>query len=148
MDAIENYLNRLSPRDRVVVISLAIFVVLSLMSLGALNLHRSAEKAQQQASQEKELLAWLQASTPLLNGAGSNNGMSVLDTVSASAGGSGINMQRFEPDGDSVRVWLEGADFAKVASWLNNLTQQGVKAQEVHFEQDSKGLNVRLVFGR
>ena len=118
------------------------------MSLGALNLHRSAEKAQQQASQEKELLAWLQASTPLLNGAGSNNGMSVLDTVSASAGGSGINMQRFEPDGDSVRVWLEGADFAKVASWLNNLTQQGVKAQEVHFEQDSKGLNVRLVFGR
>jgi len=148
MDAIENYLNRLSPRDRVVVILLAIFVVLSLMSLGALNLHRSAEKAQQQASQEKELLAWLQASTPLLNGAGSNNGMSVLDTVSASAGGSGINMQRFEPDGDSVRVWLEGADFAKVASWLNNLTQQGVKAQEVHFEQDSKGLNVRLVFGR
>ncbi|MBP8020733.1 MAG: hypothetical protein RJA86_961 [Pseudomonadota bacterium] len=148
MDAIENYLNRLSPRDRVVVIMLAIFVVLSLMSLGALNLHRSAEKAQQQASQEKELLAWLQASTPLLNGAGSNNGMSVLDTVSASAGGSGINMQRFEPDGDSVRVWLEGADFAKVASWLNNLTQQGVKAQEVHFEQDSKGLNVRLVFGR
>jgi general secretion pathway protein M len=148
MDAIENYLNRLSSRDRVVVIMLAIFVVLSLMSLGALNLHRSAEKAQQQASQEKELLAWLQASTPLLNGAGSNNGMSVLDTVSASAGGSGINMQRFEPDGDSVRVWLEGADFAKVASWLNNLTQQGVKAQEVHFEQDSKGLNVRLVFGR
>lgn len=148
MDAIESYLNRLSPRDRVVVIMLAIFVVLSLMSLGALNLHRSAEKAKQQASQEKELLAWLQASTPLLNGAGSNNGMSVLDTVSASAGGSGINMQRFEPDGDSVRVWLEGADFAKVASWLNNLTQQGVKAQEVHFEQDSKGLNVRLVFGR
>ena len=148
MDAIESYLNRLSPRDRVVVIMLAIFVVLSLMSLGALNLHRSAEKAQQQASQEKELLAWLQASTPLLNGAGSNNGMSVLDTVSASAGGSGINMQRFEPDGDSVRVWLEGADFAKVASWLNNLTQHGVKAQEVHFEQDSKGLNVRLVFGR
>ena len=145
MDAIESYLNRLSPRDRVVVIMLAIFVVLSLMSLGALNLHRSAEKAQQQASQEKELLAWLQASTPLLNGAGSNNGMSVLDTVSASAGGSGINMQRFEPDGDSVRVWLEGAD---LASWLNNLTQQGVKAQEVHFEQDSKGLNVRLVFGR
>ena len=43
MDAIENYLNRLSPRDRVVVIMLAIFVVLSLMSLGALNLHRSAE---------------------------------------------------------------------------------------------------------
>ena len=44
MDAIENYLNRLSPRDRVVVIMLAIFVVLSLMSLGALNLHGRQKK--------------------------------------------------------------------------------------------------------
>jgi general secretion pathway protein M len=148
MEALQQYLSRLSPRDRMAVIVLAIFVVVSLLSLGALNLHRSAEKAQQQAQQEKELLTWLQASAPLLNGAGSTNGMSVLDTVSASAGGLGINMQRFEPDGDNVRVWLEGADFAKVASWLNNLTQQGVKAQEVHFEQDAKGLNVRLVFGR
>jgi general secretion pathway protein M len=40
------------------------------------------------------------------------------------------------------------ADFAKVANWLNNLTEQGVAAQEVHFEQTSKGLSVRLVFGR
>lgn len=146
---IESYLEKLSPRDRIAVVVLAIFVLVSLSGLGALKLHRAADKAQQQAQQEKEMLIWLQASAPLL-GAGSvtNNGMSVLDTVSASAGGLGITMQRFEPDGENVRVWLEGADFAKVANWLNNLTQQGVKAQEVHFEQNSKGLNVRLVFGR
>ncbi len=146
--AIKNYLEKLSPRDRIAVILLAIFVLVSLGGLGALKLHRAADKAQQQAQQEQELLIWLQASAPLLNAGSSNNGMSVLDTVSSSAGGLGITMQRFEPDGDSVRVWLEGADFAKVATWLNNLTNQGVKAQEVHFEQNSKGLTVRLVFGR
>ena len=70
------------------------------------------------------------------------------DLVSSSAGGLGINMKRFEPDGEQVRVWLEGADFAKVANWLNNLSEQGVAAQEVHFEQSNSGLNVRLVFGR
>jgi type II secretory pathway component PulM len=53
-----------------------------------------------------------------------------------------------EPDGEQVRVWLENTDFAKVASWLHTLSQQGVKAQEVHFEQNNKGLSVRLVFGR
>ena len=146
--ALETYLASLSPRDRIAVVVLAIFVLVSLLGLGALKLHRAADKAQQQAQQEKELLTWLQASAPLLSAGASSNGLSVLDAVSASAGSLGITMQRFEPDGDNVRVWLEGAEFAKVATWLHNLTQQGVKAQEVHFEQNAKGLNVRLVFGR
>lgn len=146
---IEQYLAKLSPRDRIAVLVLTLFIVVSLCGLMALKLHRAAEKAQQQAMQEKELYAWFQANLPVLShGSSSNNGMSVLDTVSASAGGMGINMNRFEPDGEQVRVWLENTDFAKVASWLHTLSQQGVKAQEVHFEQNNKGLSVRLVLGR
>ena len=145
---IQDYLSKLSPRDRLAVIVLSVFVLSSLIALMSLKLYRAAEKAQQQAIQEKQLYTWLQANTPLLSGGVSNNGMSVLDTVSSSAGGLGINMKRFEPDGEQVRVWLEGADFAQVANWLNSLSQQGVSAQEVHFEQNNTGLNVRLVFGR
>lgn len=145
---IQDYLSKLSPRDRLVVIVLSVFVLSSLIGLMSLKLYRAAEKAQQQAIQEKQLYTWLQANTPLLSGGVSNNGMSVLDTVSSSAGGLGINMKRFEPDGEQVRVWLEGADFAQVANWLNSLSQQGVTAQEVHFEQNNMGLSVRLVFGR
>lgn len=145
---IQDYLSKLSPRDRLAVIVLSVFVLSSLIGLMSLKLYRAAEKAQQQAIQEKQLYTWLQANTPLLSGGVSNNGMSVLDTVSSSAGGLGINMKRFEPDGEQVRVWLEGADFAQVANWLNSLSQQGVSAQEVHFEQNNTGLNVRLVFGR
>ncbi len=145
---IQDYLSKLSPRDRLAVIVLSVFVLSSLIGLMSLKLYRAAEKAQQQAIQEKQLYTWLQANTPLLSGGVSNNGMSVLDTVSSSAGGLGINMKRFEPDGEQVRVWLEGADFAQVANWLNSLSQQGVTAQEVHFEQNNMGLSVRLVFGR
>lgn len=147
---IEQYLAKLSPRDRIAVLVLTVFIAVSLCGLMALKLHRAAEKAQQQAAQEKELYSWFQANLPVLTqgGGSANNGMSVLDTVSASAGGMGITMNRFEPDGEQVRVWLENSDFAKVASWLHSLNQQGVKAQEVHFEQNNKGLSVRLVFGR
>lgn len=145
--ALTNYLDKLNPRDRLAVIVLAVFVVVSLAGLAALKLHRAADKAEQLAQQEKELLVWLQASAPVLS-TGAANSQSVLDAVSATAGGMGINMQRFEPDGDSVRVWLESAEFAKVANWLNALNQQGVRAQEVHFEQGGKGLSVRLVFGK
>lgn len=145
---IQDYLSKLSPRDRLAVIVLSVFVLSSLIGLMSLKLYRAAEKAQQQAAQEKQLYTWLQANIPLLSSGDGNNGMSVLDTVSSSAGGLGINMKRFEPDGEQVRVWLEGADFAQVANWLNSLSQQGVTAQEVHFEQNNMGLSVRLVFGR
>ena len=47
---IEQYLAKLSPRDRIAVLVLTLFIVVSLCGLMALNLHRAAEKAQQQAS--------------------------------------------------------------------------------------------------
>ncbi|MBP9215903.1 MAG: type II secretion system protein M, partial [Agitococcus sp.] len=89
---INDYLSKLNPRDRLMVIVLAIFVLSSLLGLMALQLNRAAEKAQQQAVQEKQLYTWLQANIPLLStGGSSSNGLSVLDTVSSSAGGLGIN---------------------------------------------------------
>jgi general secretion pathway protein M len=145
----KQYLERLSPRDRQMLILMVAVIGLTVVGLGGLKLHRAAEKAQQQAVQERETLSWLHGMAPRLSGGSvANGGLSVLDMVSSAAAGQGITMQRFEPDGDSVRVWLEGAEFAKVAGWMDTLERQGVKPLEVHFEQGEKGLNVRLVFGR
>lgn len=145
----KQYLDRLSPRDRHMLLLMAAVLTVTLVGLGGLKLHRAAEKAQQQAMQERDTLSWLHSVATRLSGGGvANGGLSVLDTISSAAAGQGIVMQRFEPDGDSVRVWLEGADFAKVAGWMDTLERQGVKTLEVHFEHSEKGLNVRLVFGR
>ena len=69
---INDYLSKLNPRDRLAVIVLTIFVVSSLLGLMGLQLHRAAEKAQQQAVQEKQLYTWLQANIPLLSAGGSS----------------------------------------------------------------------------
>ncbi|HEX5359781.1 MAG TPA: type II secretion system protein GspM [Fluviicoccus sp.] len=146
---IRKYLDALPPRDRMALIALVVFSAVSLIGLGSLKLHRAADKAELQAGQERGTLAWLQGIGPQLSGSNlGDSSLSVLDMVSSAAAGQGITMQRFEPDGNRVRVWLENADFAKVAAWMDMLERQGVKSQEVHFEQSDKGLNVRLVFGR
>ena len=146
---IQKYLEALSPRDRMALIALVAFTAISLIGLGTLQLHRAANKAEMQAGQERGTLSWLQGIGPQLSGGNlGDSSLSVLDMVSSAAAGQGITMQRFEPDGNRVRVWLENADFGKVAAWMDLLERQGVKSQEVHFEQDAKGLNVRLVFGR
>ena len=53
MEALQQYLNRLSPRDRMAVIVLTIFVVLSLLSLGALNLLARQKKHNNKHSKKK-----------------------------------------------------------------------------------------------
>ncbi|RZU45167.1 type II secretory pathway component PulM [Fluviicoccus keumensis] len=149
LNDIQKYLDGLPPRDRLALIAMGVFLMVSVIGLGGLKLHRAANKAEDQAVQEQATLSWLQSLAPQLSGGGLAGGtLSVLDIVSSAAAGQGITMQRFEPDGNRVRVWLEGADFAKVAAWMDMLERQGVKSQEVHFEQSEKGLNVRLVFGR
>ncbi|HEX5278269.1 MAG TPA: type II secretion system protein GspM [Fluviicoccus sp.] len=149
LNDIRKYLDALSPRDRMALIALVAFSVASLIGLGSLKLHRAADKAEQQAAQERATLTWLQGIGPQISGGSlGDSSLSVLDMVSSAAAGQGITMQRFEPDGNRVRVWLDNADFAKVASWMDLLERQGVKSQEVHFEQSEKGLSVRLVFGR
>ncbi|MDO8328911.1 MAG: type II secretion system protein GspM [Fluviicoccus sp.] len=142
-------LERLPPRDRLALFIMVAVISAALVWLAGWTLNKAANKAQQQAMQERDTLTWLQASAPQLAGGSlSNGGLSVVDMVSSAAAGQGVTMQRFEPDGTRVRVWLESADFAKVAAWLDTLERQGVKSEEVHFEQTDKGLNVRLVFGR
>ena len=61
---INDYLSKLNPRDRLMVIVLAIFVLSSLLGLMALQLNRAAEKAEQQAVQEKQLYTWFRRIFP------------------------------------------------------------------------------------
>lgn len=147
-DDLKQSLERLPPRDRMALIVLSGFLALSLLWLLSWKLHTAADKAELTALHERETLDWMRAVAPRLKAGGlsGSNSAPVLDAISAAAAGQGITLQRFEPEGDRVRVWLENADFAKVAAWLDGLSRQGVQAQEVHFEQTDRGLAVRLVF--
>ena len=147
-DELKQSLERLPPRDRMALIVLSAFLAVSLVWLLSWKLHQAADKAELKAQHERETLDWMRAVAPQLKAGGlsGNSSAPVLDAVSAAAAGQGITLQRFEPEGERVRVWLENADFAKVAAWLDGLSRQGVQAQEVHFEQTDKGLSVRLVF--
>lgn len=150
-DELKQNLERMPARDRMALLVLSVFLGLSLLWLLSWKLHQAAEKAEQSAKRDRETLEWMHAIAPQLKtggGLAAGGGISVLDAVSGSAAAQGIVLQRFEPEGDRVRVWLENVEFAKAAAWMDGLSRQGVQAQEVHFEQADKGVSVRLLFGR
>lgn len=50
-----------------------------------------------------------------------------------------INLKRFEPDDDDLRIWLDNESFDHAASWLETLTRDhGIKVKQVSIERSEK----------
>ena len=52
---------------------------------------------------------------------------------------SNINLKRFEPDGDGLRIWLEGAVFDDAMRWLEDLNQKhNIQIKQLNVERGDK----------
>jgi len=123
-------------RDQQALVWLAVALILVILFLAvwkpAADFHLRAERARDNAA---ELLAWMQANRPVIQRLAADTGKgaagaadkpadsrALMSLVTRSAAGAGLVLQRFEPSGDNaIRIWLEDAPFATVASWLENL---------------------------
>lgn len=144
-------------RDQRALAALTLFFVLLGGWFGvvspAMNYAASAQEALAGARAD---LAWMQANAQAARQAGSRghlgDGQSLLSAVNASARESGLNLQRFEPEGGQrVRVTLENAVFTDVMRWIVLLqSQYGLAVESFNADAQAKpGLvNIRLTLGR
>jgi general secretion pathway protein M len=61
----------------------------------------------------------------------------------------GITIQRFEPDGDNFKVWLDEARYPAMVKWLSSLEAMGIAHIELTLESKNKPgfVSVRVTFG-
>jgi general secretion pathway protein M len=66
----------------------------------------------------------------------------ILAIVTQQAKRSGINLKRFEPDGDGLRIWLEDAVFDDAIRWLEELNQKhNIQIKQINVERsEASGL--------
>jgi general secretion pathway protein M len=66
----------------------------------------------------------------------------ILALVTNQAKRSKINLKRFEPDGNGLRIWLEDAVFDDAARWLEELNQKhGIQIKQINVDRaDVSGL--------
>ncbi|MDF3029766.1 MAG: type secretion system protein [Moraxellaceae bacterium] len=112
--------------------------------------HRAAANAEKQFDRNRALLLELQSRTAPSGGGAAAAGGSLLGLASSSAGASNLVLSRIEPEGDArVRVWLDKADFNRVAAWLATLSQQGIRLDEAQIERLAEGgVSARLALSR
>jgi general secretion pathway protein M len=66
----------------------------------------------------------------------------ILAVVTEQAKRSDINLKRFEPDGDGLRIWLEDAIFDDAMRWLEELNQKhNIQIKQINVERsEASGL--------
>ncbi len=151
--------NSLPLRDRRAVAILSIFFVLmSGWLLIVAPVLDYANKAREDIATAQADLNWMQVNATRARQAATRGaaghlaaGQSLLSAVSSSAKEAGLNLQRFDPEGERrVRVTLENAVFTDVMRWLVELeARYGLVVED--FNADSRPqpgiVNIRLTLG-
>jgi type II secretory pathway component PulM len=154
IDPLRQRWEQMPPMDRLVWSVLAGVSTVVVLVFGIwLPSHHATQRARQEYQNNQELLGYIQANAARAQAAGgvvSGGSDSILTVVNNSAAANGFTLRRFEPQGDRVRIWLDGVGFNKVAGWLNQLSQQGVNAvsAEVEKQQDTGLVSVTLTLSR
>lgn len=142
----------LAPREQLILQIFALFLSALILVYGIwLPSRHAAEKAQRQFEKNQGLVSLLQSKKGSPKSNAVNMGGSVLGVVSGTATSNGLALTRIEPemDGQQVRVWLDKADFNRIASWLVVLDKQGIALKEAQVEkQGDSGVSARLMLSR
>lgn len=143
-----------SERDQNALKLLALaLLVIGLYLLVWLPAQNFAARARADADREQRLLQWLQQNQSVAReiaarsatGAtpGDLRGQSLLSVVGGVAKTHGIELRRFEPEGDTrMRVWLEKVPFNQMLLWLDGLAKQyGIQVEQISVERsDAPGI--------
>jgi general secretion pathway protein M len=128
-----------SGRDQKIVKAISAFIILCLVVVLFVQPFLAKQEAYQ-AKLDKSLATYesLASNAHKFQGQASANASSgpILAIVTQQAKRSNINLKRFEPDGDGLRIWLEDAVFDDAIRWLEELNQKhNIQIKQINVER-------------
>lgn len=157
----QDWLNSMSPRERIMVIGCVVFVSLALLwALGLRPLLNHADGLEERVIGKRAQLAGLQEQAALIDSTRASNGQPatagnqslvvIIDRTTRERQLAGY-LKRNQPEGaTSVRLRLEGAPFDDLVNWLGDLERlYGLKIANANFDRADIGrVNATLTLSR
>lgn len=134
---LQQRLDQLSPRDRFALIILTIFLIVTSIGYSIWALHKAADKAQTQATEERELLLWMRSQAPNIRQSQGDQ-MPLNMIIQTTAQNQGLTVSQM-PAGDQIQVSVVHQNFAVLGTWLSRLAEQGVSIQQLDISQNPSG---------
>lgn len=138
---------RQSIRDQKIIKAVFGFVIICLIIVLFIQPFYS-KQASYQAKLDKSVAVYEQLATNAhkFRGKGaSSSSTPILALITQQAKIAKINLKRFEPDDENLRIWLDNESFDDAARWLETLTRDhGIKVKQISIDRSEKNGRIDL----
>lgn len=128
-EQVTEYLDRLSTRERVMVIFTTIFVVVAAIGSTLWYMHKAAEKQQNRVNELKELVTWMQSSAVTMKPS-EEGSLSISDKVQRAAQSQGLSVSAQENAG-KIQILATHENYAVLGNFITELAQLGLSIEKM-----------------
>ncbi|WP_224991364.1 type II secretion system protein GspM [Acinetobacter pittii] len=129
IEQINQYLDRLTVRERIMVVFTTIFVVVAIIGASLWKMHSLAEQQQQRLNDLKDLMVWMQSNTVTMKPA-SELELGQAEKIQRVAQQQGLTVTS-QQNGEQLQIIVTHQNYAILANFLTQLAQMGLSIEKM-----------------
>lgn len=129
IETLNQYLQSLSVRERVMVIFTTVFLVVVIIGFALWKMHALAEQQQKRLNELKDLMVWMQSNAAIMKPANDLE-LSAADKIQRTAQQQGLSVSS-QQNGEQIQIVAEHQNYAVLANFLMQLSQMGLSIQKM-----------------
>jgi len=133
-EKIAENLEKISPRERVMVIFTTIFVIVAIVGAALWNTHKAAEKQQARLNQMKDLVVWMQSNVVTMKPA-DDLALTTADKIQRVAQQQGLSVAS-QQVGEQFQIIAQHQNYAVLANFLTQIAQMGVSLEKMELAKE------------
>ena len=129
VEKIKDQLDKMSTRERVMVIFTTIFVIVAIVASALWSMHKAAENQQKRLNELKDLMVWMQSNVVTMKPA-DDLSLTVPDKIQRVAQQQGLSIAS-QQVGEQFQIVGQHENYAVLANFLTQIAQMGVSIEKM-----------------
>lgn len=135
IEKLTDYLDRLSARERILVIFTTIFVLVTAVASALWAMHQAADTQQKRLNDLKDTLVWMQSNAVTMKPAGDLQ-LDAAEKVQRIAQQQGLSVASQQMDG-KIQLMLSHENYSVLANFLTQLAQMGLSIEKIELNNEA-----------
>lgn len=140
VEAVSQYLQSLSVRERVMVVFTAIFLTVVIIGSALWKMHSLADQQQTRLNELKDLTVWMQSNAATMKPANDLD-LTPADKIQRTAQQQGLAVSS-QQSGDQIQIVAEHQNYAVLANFLMQLSQMGLSIQKMEMVSNNNQIKL------
>ncbi|ERS00037.1 type II secretion system protein M [Acinetobacter sp. COS3] len=140
VEAVNQYLQRLSVRERVMVVFTAIFLTVVIIGSALWKMHSLADQQQTRLNELKDLTVWMQSNAATMKPANDLD-LTPADKIQRTAQQQGLAVSS-QQSGEQIQIVAEHQNYAVLANFLMQLSQMGLSIQKMEMVSNNNQIKL------